>query len=300
MSLHRAADGRYVAYHRPAFGDRRVGRAESWDFLHWSEPKMVLDQDPADPTQVQFYGLGAVAYGGYEIGTLWVYHTEPSDMDFYKMKGHQQPELAYARSGYAWHRAAIGKGWIALGRKGSWEWGNIQPASSPLLLKDEVRFYYVGSRTGHGERHWTGKAARCGIGMASVKPDRFVAVRADRRGSILTRPFWTETPCFWANAAVGRSGELRAEIADLDGRPIKGFALKDCVPVSGDSIRHRLRWRGDPDPSALSNRQIRMRVQARGARIYALASGGEGELAAYWNFRIPHYLAMDAERLRTQ
>ena len=298
MSLHRAKDGRYVAYHRPNFGDRRVGRSESWDFLHWSEPKLVMEPDVGDPPQMQFYGLGAIPYGAYEVGTLWIYQTLEDDLDFYKMKGHQVPELAYARSGYAWHRASQGKPWIRRGPKGSWDWGMVQCASSPVLLDDEVRFYFAASRTAHGRgRAKTRAGNRCGIGMAGMKPDRFVSLQAGTRpATLLTRPFWTACPSFYLNASAATSGSVRVEIADLNGRAIRGFSLKDSVPFAGNTVRHRLEWKSRSNSSKLANRQIRLRVEARNAKLYALSSGTEEQAKAYWRFRVPFYLDMDKER----
>lgn len=297
MSLHRGDNGRYVLYCRPCFGDRRVSRRESWDFVHWSEPKIVIDQEPGDPAQTQFYGLGAIPYGAYEIGTLWIYHTDVNDMGFNKMHGHQQPELAYTRTGYAWHRAARGRPWIELGGEGSWEWGGIQPASAPVLLEDEIRFYYVGSRAEHGVGdEYDGPEPRSGIGFASMTPDRFVGVKTSRQGSILTRPFWTQTPEFYVNANVSGGGELRVGIDDVDGQAIEGFGIENSVPMVGDSICHRVAWRNCPDPSKLVGREIRMRVQARTATIWALSAGSESELASYWRFQIPGFLSMEQER----
>ena len=300
ISLLRANDGRYVAYHRPGWADRRVGRSESYDCVKWSEAKMVLDQQPGDPPQTQFYGLGSALYGPYEIGTLWIYHTDANDMDFYKMLGHQETELAYARGGYAWRRAAPGVPWIKLGAPGSWEWGNIQAASAPVFLEDEIRYYYAASRTAHGtgKKKWKSAVPRCGVGMATMKPDRFVSLVAADRGTILTRPFWTETPRVYVNAAVARKGELRLEVADLAGKPIRGFELGKCLPIAGDSTRHPVLWRGDPNPSVLANRQIRLRVQARDAKLYSLAVGPEAELKTYRRFRLPHFAAMDVEKAR--
>jgi len=115
MGLMRQADGRYVAYHRPSHGDRRVARTESWDFANWSETKVVLEPDQDDLTNVQFYGMGAIPYGAYEIGTLWVYRTVVDDMSWTKFFGGTQvPEFVHSRGGYAWHRSARGTPWIAL------------------------------------------------------------------------------------------------------------------------------------------------------------------------------------------
>jgi hypothetical protein len=259
---------------------------------------MVLDQDPRDMPQTQFYGLGAVPYGAYEIGTLWVYQTERDDMDFYKMKGRQEPELAYTRSGYAWHRAELGTPLIKLGHKDEFDWGSIQCASAPVFLEDEIRFYYVGNRTTHGRHTWRRKTARSGIGFASIKPDRFVSVEAKSNGRILTRPFWTETPEFWLNVDVKKGGSVRVEVTDLDAKPIRGFTLADAEPVTGNNVRHRLRWEGDRNAAGLANTQLRLHVHAKNARLYALAVGTEAEVADYTHFRIPGFLNMDLEKAR--
>ena len=115
----RAPDGRLVAYHRMDGYGRRVFRSESWDFVNWSgEPRMVLEPDAGDPPQTQFYGLGACAYGPYEVGTLWIYATDLDDLGRNKMRGLQTPELAYARAGTAWHRAEQGTAFIPNGAPG--------------------------------------------------------------------------------------------------------------------------------------------------------------------------------------
>lgn len=302
MSSYRAADGRYVLYCRPGSSGRRVARRESWDFCHWSEPKIVIDSEPRDTPTTEFYGLGAFPYGEYEIGTLWIYDRTLSLTPLWKrrrtMRGHQEPELVYARSGYAWHRVAHGDPWIKLGVPGSWEWGNIQPATAPVFLEDEIRFYYAAFRDEHNiqDEEDVGPIPQCGIGYASMKPDRFVGVTASQDGHILTGCCWTADPHFYVNAKVEDGGQLRVEIDDVEGNPIEGFELESCVPVQGDSTHHRLAWRNSPNLTKVADREIRLRVRAAGATIYALLAGNESELANYWKFRIPGYASMAWEQ----
>lgn len=289
MGLVREPDGKYVAYLRPRAGDRRIGRSTSWDFIHWSRIRMVLDQSPQDPPQTQFYGMGVFPYGGYQLGTLWIYHTYASDMGIGKMDGHQEPELAYGRSGYAWHRLARGTPWIKLGAKGSWDWGLIEPACQPVMLKSQIRFYFAGSRTSHGFNVMTWKKAqpRCGVGFVSIKPDRFVGLVAAHTGRLLTRPLWIEVPKFYVNAKVAPGGSIRVELTNVAGDTMPGFNLKECVPVTGDSLHHQLRWLNNPNTASLANHNLRFRVVARHATLFAIESGPKSELADYWRFRIP-------------
>lgn len=300
IGLLRANDGRYVLYIRPTGMDRRVARSESWDFIHWTEPRVVIDQDPKGPMQVQYYGMDGFVYGAYEMGLLWIYQTVASDMDFYKHQGRMEPELAYSRSGWAWHRAAPREPWIRLGEKGTWDYGQIHPASEPVFLEDEIRFYYSAAKVPHEITTRGTPEPQWGIGFSSCKPDRFVCfATSPTEGRLLTRPFWTDVPFFCANADIARDGYLRVEITDVSGKTIPGFNLSECEPVSGASTRHVIRWRAGADPATVVNRDIRLRVLANNAKLYSLFSGSEAESPTYWTFRIPGYAHMEAEKAQT-
>ena len=292
VSFLRLPSGKYVAYHRPCLGDRRIARSESWDFLNWSEAKIVIDQSPEDPPQIQFYGMGAATYGNYEIGTLWIYHTDVSDTGFWKMHGYQEPEFVYTRTGYAWHRLARNSPFIPRGKdKNDWDCGQIQPASTPVFLEDEIRFYYVGTRTKHEDTYpeflSTLKEPACGIGYARLKPDRFVGLVAQDKGVLITRPFWTDKPQFFINAKI--KGFIKVEITDISGKPVEGFDLENSISINGDSIYHQCRWKNNPDPSKVVNKDIRFRIQANDAIIYSLMAGSDKDIVRYRDFGINHF-----------
>jgi hypothetical protein len=146
------------------------------------------------------------------------------------------------------------------------------------------------STRGDAEPKW-------GISYASIGPDRFISLNAgDGEAELLTRPFWTEAGEFYANAQIAAGGSLRAEVTDLEGKALEGFALADAAPVQGDSVRHRLSWRGKGKPADAANRQIRLRVRVKKAALYALSAGKESEGKDYWRFRIPHALPMEQEK----
>jgi hypothetical protein len=300
ISFCRLPDGRFVAFHRPGFADRRVGRTETWNFRNFSEAVMVMEPDQNDPPNTQLYGMGAAVYGAYMIGTLWIYHTDVDDMGFYKMLGYQDPEFVHSRGSFCWHRTEQGTPWIRVEKDPArFDSAQVQPVSAPVFLEDEVRFYYTGQRGRHGSKDvWKGTGPRAGFGFANCKPDRFVGVTARADGRILTRPFWIDTPRFCANARIARGGSLRAELLDLEGKVIPGFAMKDSLPVAGDSTAHELAWRGTPDLTPLLHREIRLRVHCRNATLYSLYSGSTEEARRYWDFRIPAFIRMEAETER--
>ena len=281
----RAPDGRFAAYHRMAGYGRRVFQSESWDFAHWSgEPRMVLEPDAGDPPQTQFYGLGACAYGPYEVGTLWIYATDPEDLESGKPHGLQTPELTYARVGTAWHRAEPGTAFIPNGAAGEWDCGNLQAASQPVFLDDEIRYYYAGTNVRHS-RHWELEPQEAGLGMARLKPDRFVGLRAGEApaelGTIAFKPPSVEV---LVNARTADDGEVRVELQDAEARPLAGFTAGDCRPINGDSTAHRVEWRGVGQAEAPVGQPTRIRVTARGASVYSVFVTDPGESPVYHQF----------------
>lgn len=288
MGLLRLPDGRYAAYHRfgnfcgPSSG-RRVCRSESWNFMDWTnDPRMVFEPDAGDPPQTQFYGMGSVPYGDYETGTLWIFHTDPKEYGMRHMAGYQEAELAYARSGYAWHRAAQGRPFIPHGKKGTWEEGNLQCASHPVFLEDEIRYYYAASNMLH-KGHWELDPQRAGLGMASLKPDRFIALEAGQTpAELLTVGFKLPASDLFMNAKTAKDGWIKVELLDANTGKIKGFTTADCIPIRGDSIAHAVRWTGSGIPPG--GTCVRLRISARNARIYSIYLSEPEEKPVYHRF----------------
>ena len=285
MGFLRAPKGRYAAYHRLGGYGRRVFRSESHDFMYWSsEPRMVIEPDAEDPPQVQFYGMGSASYGSYEIGTLWLFHTEKEEYGRGKIRGYQEAELTYARSGYAWHRAAQGRAFIPHGGQGDWDRGNLQCASSPVYLDDEIRYYYLGTDMFH-QRHWELEPQVAGLGMASMKPDRFVALQAgDETAELLTCAFRLSSAGIFINASVAGNGWIKVEMLDANAKPVNGFAGADCLPIEGDSTAYPVRWGGGEAAEIPIGKQVRLRVSARNAKIYSIYVTEPNEKPVYQRF----------------
>ncbi len=283
MALFKAPDGRYAAFHRLAGCGRRVFRSESWDFLYWSgEPRLIMEPDAGDPPQIQFYGMGATSYGNYEIGTLWMYHTDPEDTGRGKMNGYQEAEFTYARQGYCWHRAAQGVPFIPHGKPGSWDQGNLQCASAPVFLEDEIRYYYAGTTQFHCGS-WELKPQTAGLGMASIKPDRFVSLTAgDEPAELMTYAFTLPHHDIYVNARIEKDGWIKVELADSGRNPIPGFSADQCKPITGDGTALQVKWnsrRARPVGEA-----VRIRLLASKASVFSVYSCLPEDLRTYWKF----------------
>lgn len=188
----------------------------------------------------------------------------------FKMNGYQEAELTYTRSGYAWHRAAQGVSFIPHGDKGLWDQGNLQCASSPVYLDDEIRYYYVGTDMFH-KRQWELEPQHAGLGMASIKPDRFIALTADDEiAELITVSFKLSSREVFINARTGKNGWVRVEMLDDNAKLIKGFAETDCEPITGDSISHIVHWHSANWDAIPAGKLIRLRIRARNARVYSL------------------------------
>ena len=228
--------------------------------------------------------MGACAYGPYELGTLWIYVTERDDRGPGKAHGLQTPELAYARAGTAWHRAEPGTAFIPNGDAGEWDCGNLQPASQPVFLDDEIRYYYAGTNVRHS-RHWELEPQEAGLGMARLKPDRFVALRAGgARAELGTIAFKAPSVEVFVNARTAADGEVRVELQDEEARPLAGFTAGDCRPITGDSTAHRVEWRGVGQAAAPVGQPTRIRVTARRASVYSVFVTEPGEAPVYHEF----------------
>ncbi len=165
-----------------------------------------------------------------------------------------------------------------------WDAQLVIPATGPVLLEDEMRFYYAGARYHHGEYRERPEEKMC-IGVASLRPDGFVALRAGAEtGELLTRPFALHEPGMYVNADAS-GGELRVEVQEEGGRAIEGFALTDCRPVRGDGIAQRVRFAARADASLIVGRPVRLRVRANGTDLYSVWMPNGDREPKYWDFR---------------
>ena len=216
---------------------------------------------PAIRRRTQFYGLGACAYGPYEVGTLWIYATDPerSGTGQGSWAADAGAGLCAGGDGVAPGRAGDGvhsqrrrlrdsgegarktltqpspAGRGSKSRhtvEGEWDCGNLQAASQPVFLDDEIRYYYAGTNVRHS-RHWELEPQEAGMGMARLKPDRFVALRAgEARAELGTIAFKAPSVEVFVNARTAADGEVRVELQDEEARPLAGFTAGDCRPIN--------------------------------------------------------------------
>jgi len=249
---------RYVAFGRFGAGGRKVARSESPDFVHWSEPRLVLEPDDDDGPNTQFYGISVTLYEGIYIGLLWVFHIEPGGhLGGGKDVGNIDIQLVSSRDGIHWDRVCERQVFIPNGPSGSWDSRIIQAACRFVTQGDRHLIYYNGAPYGHGRGRRRGNSQ---IGFATLRRDGFVCLSAGgRAGSMTTRAF--RKPRGNLHLNIDASGGS-TEIHYLDGRPDPLRSVK----LTTDSVDLRPSWSGEPPREG---DEIRLRFEMVNSKLYS-------------------------------
>jgi len=176
-------------------------------------------------------------------------------------------QLTGSRDLRRWQRLGERMPLLAPGAPDEWDCGSIYTVNRPIVVGDEIWLYYCGSNCGHAG----GPDTVSSIGLATWRLDGFVSINANRNPGTLTTKrlrFSGDRLIVNANAA---GGELAIALLDEDGIPIPGFALDECVPFQGDSVRHEIAWKGGPSCAGPACRLVRLSFRMRNARLYSFA-----------------------------
>ena len=290
-------------------GHRLIGVALSRDFKTWNPTnKLIFTRNEHDAAAAaergaqngEFYSFLGWPYEGMWFGGLEIFwRTVPYRDENGNMIGNddgpQDMHLAWTRDLRMWHRRQKYDSFIPLGDAGAWDSGMIYGITRPILVNDEIWFYYNGFDCDHYCVSWHGNvpdrdakkedprlagkpwlhehhewnARTAAIGLATLRLDGFVHLETnDVPGLMTTRPLVFTGRALGINATAN-DGAVRVEIRDESGKAIPGFGLNDCDVFSGDSVRHTVTWNGKSDLTDLYGRVIQLHVRTRRAKLYA-------------------------------
>ena len=141
----------------------------------------------------------------------------------------------------------------------------------PVFLENEVRVYYGASPGFHNaEAH-----RRSALCLATFRPDRFAGVTTKgSAGRIRTHPLQLDGGRLRLNADA-HGGEIRVGVCEENGKPIPGFTLGDCKPITTDSLTAGVAWKNDGDLRALAGRKVQLQIELRSAKLFTLVTGKE-------------------------
>ncbi len=269
---------RYVATWKTATRrGRAAGVVWSNDGLKWTKPvaTAVFAADDLDPDATQVYGMPVFPYQGLYIGQAWIYNARWMKTTGYSDQGMYEAErdspctmdvqLAWSWDLINWTRPPQREPFIPRGKKGEFDSGMIYTAIAPVQMGDELWFYYGGWDGPHN-----GRNSKANIGLAKLRLDGFCSMRAgDTEGWFVSRRERFRVPKVTINARVRPGGYVAAEIVDTANKPIPGFTRKDCVPFTGDSVRHVLTWKTTALPEDQIGGDKKFRFYLKNADLYS-------------------------------
>lgn len=260
--------GKYFAYFRVWHeGYRDVLVSESTDFLRWSSPRLV---DWGDAPREHLYTNGIRPY--FRNPRLLLGFPMRLVPDRAKVPEDPYPSLCdnvliASRDGYRfqrWLEAFQRPGpqrerWV--NRNNAPVWGLLVTRSPLPRCPDEISFYSV---EGY---YLPGQTVR--VRRFTLRLDGFVSVQAPYSGGeALTRVLTVQGDRLQVNYATSAVGNLRVEVTDPQGNPLKGFTAGDCVELYGDEVEAEVRWKG-ADLRALRGKAVRLRFLLRDADLYS-------------------------------
>jgi hypothetical protein len=246
---------------RQWFSARAVARVESADFLKWDFTKpytapVVLTADLTDPPITEIYSMKVFPYEGIYIGLVQVFHATPDNSTL-------DVQLAVSRDSIRFSRVGDRGVFLPVGPVGTWDRFNLSLANNdPIPARDELRFYYGGRMYRHGPYAGPDKGPeRGGIGFATIRRDRFVALEASfDGGEILTKP--VELKGKLHLNAKSDFGQIVVEVVKPD-----GTAAARSKPIQRDDLRIPVEWESGPTRLA---EPVTLRIKLENAKLFAL------------------------------
>lgn len=225
-----------------------------------------LDQpDPKIGDVPQLYSLGAVGYESLMLGMFFI-HVGPHNTVCQKLKSPKHIDLkaGFSRDGFHWDRP-FREPFIASTRtEGAWDKGYVHsPAGILFVVGDKLFFPYSGC-SGTAPDGRKGMYAGQSIGLAMLRRDGFASMDGGAKPGVLTtRPVTFKGEHLFVNVNAP-GGELRVEALDERGRV--SFTSE---PVSGDSTKQLIQWKGAASLAKLSGKPVRFRFHLTNGQLYA-------------------------------
>ena len=245
------------------------------DFIHWSEPQLILYPDDEDNLDDYLYGMQQhrITGGDTRVGFLNLLHSVPDVMNV---------QLSYSLDGRCWKR--VHKPWLEVGPEGSWDQVMIELTNEPIEMGDEMWLYYGASGFGHHDWYINGflegldvpevkDVTNVGffLGLAKLRLDGFCSLNAGavREGVFITRQLDSPGTEVVVNAECGPGGYINVEVMNQADEVVTGYSRKQFDRFTGDAVKHRLSWQSQSKiPPADYRRLI---FYMRNAKLYSLS-----------------------------
>lgn len=241
-----------------------------------SAPVEWVGADRLDPprsdlkTPCQLYNLDAMPYESLLVGLFSIWRGQPKD----RAKPNEVC-VGFSRDGFHWQRPDR-RAFIQVSEKqGDWNWGNVQSAGGGCLVVARQLYFYVSGRAGIPGSSTSGV---CATGLATLRRDGFASMDAEQPGVLTTRPLKFSGKYLFVNVNT-QGGELRVEIVDANGQPIRAtrkdgtpvvpFSVENCNPVNADSTLILVTWKDTRGVAPIAGRPVRFRFHLTKGSLYS-------------------------------
>ncbi len=270
----------YVLYYRKAPDRiRAIARTTSPDFVHWSEPVMMVysDTDSRKPShhlytnQTQPYfraphlylSTAARFFPGRQV--ISAEQAEAINAHPKYFRDTSDAVLLTSRGGNRYDRTFLG----AFIKPGigvqNWVSRTNYPALNLVQTGPTEMSLYVNQNYGQPTAQ---------LQRYSLRLDGLAALRAAYEGGeMVTKPLTFRGNRLLLNFSTSAAGGIRVEIQDPDGNPYPGFAETDTVELIGNEISRAVHWKSGADVSELAGKPIRLRFIIKDAEIFAMQFG---------------------------
>ena len=251
-----------------------IARTQSKDFVTWSKAEFILGPDDRDAPDAEFHTAPVFFHNGCYFSLNQILNRRGG--------GSIDIELMTSRDGDKWDRLYREEFFMSRSGSDLYDGRAIFTNSTPVILDDEIRFYYGAYNQTPIGGVQDNSGRRSGVGMASIPRDRFGGIRplAKSDQTTLRRPVEnigqvTLRPLDMAGCreltvnADAAQGSFRVELLTDSGYRVRGYTQDDCPPLAGDSLRHAVKW-NERSLADLPPGKYLLRLHLNNAAVYAL------------------------------
>ena len=276
-TIYNPRTGQYMIFCRPEFVDRRVAQVITTDFKTFSPATVVLQPDAEDPVGREFYGLDPLLCDDVFVGVVQIYDTEPTERSRCKMQGTNEAQVAYSYNGQNWYRACR-QAFIPRTEPGTVFGGCVYAGAPVRTPENRLLFGVMGSWGDHDAGgDLPEELTPFPTVLYDMRLDGFAYLKTRARyGRIRTKTVVSHGGEVTVNARTTPSGYVKVAVLDasLDkaqfGKPIPHYTLEDAIPVTGDELFGKVRWRERDNLDELKGRPVMLEVHVREGELYAL------------------------------
>lgn len=252
-----------------------MGRIASKDFLSWTRPEFILAPDDKDSADAEFHTSPVFYYNRRYVCLNQIFYR--------KLKGAIDIELMTSKDGIVWDRHFRERQFLGRSEAGQFDSRSLFTNSTPVILDDEIRFYYGAYNQSPVGGVKSAPGERSGVGFASIPRDRFAGIRPvaksdqptlrtplENIGQVTLKPVDLAGCREITVNADAAGGSVRIELLNEEGYRVRGFSSDDALPLQGDSLRHKVAWKDQTIDMLPAGRYI-LRIHLENATLFAVS-----------------------------